>query len=110
MAFVPRVMEARGLDVTPQMIKRLRAIGDEPGAAILTRILADEIGHVRIGSDWFRYACRRRGVDPVSTFAALIAAEFGAIRGGSLNRTARLAAGFSVTELDGLSAALDTAS
>jgi uncharacterized ferritin-like protein (DUF455 family) len=46
----------------------------------------------------------------VSTFAALIAAEFGAIRGGSLNRTARLAAGFSVTELDGLSAALDTAS
>ncbi|MCX7041468.1 MAG: ferritin-like domain-containing protein, partial [Gammaproteobacteria bacterium] len=28
MALVPRVLEARGLDVTPGMIKRLRALGD----------------------------------------------------------------------------------
>ena len=32
MALVPRVLEARGLDVTPAMIERFRAAGDEPAA------------------------------------------------------------------------------
>ena len=34
MALVPRVLEARGLDVTPGMIKRLLAVGrnEEPGS------------------------------------------------------------------------------
>src|SRR3546814_19599065 len=35
MALVPRVLEARGLDVTPGMIKRLRSIGDSETVAIL---------------------------------------------------------------------------
>ena len=35
MALVPRVLEARGLDVTPGMIERLTAVGDEETVAAL---------------------------------------------------------------------------
>lgn len=108
MALVPRVMEARGLDVAPGMMTRLRAIGDEAGARILERILDDEIGHVRIGSHWFEYVCHKRGLEPVACFAALVAAEFGPKRARALNRPARRAAGFSDVELDFLSRVADT--
>ncbi len=107
MALVPRVMEARGLDVTPGMIVRLRAIGDEDGARILERILNDEIEHVRIGSRWFTYACDQRELDPITTFQDIVGVELGAIRSSSLNRGARLAAGFSPAELDSLSKTAD---
>src|SRR5690606_16438255 len=43
MARVPRVLEARGLDVTPGMIVKLRALGDEATAAILEVILREEV-------------------------------------------------------------------
>jgi MFS family permease len=38
MALVPRVLEARGLDVTPAMIVRLRRAGDDTSAEILELI------------------------------------------------------------------------
>jgi len=100
MALVPRVMEARGLDVTPGMIVRLRAIGDEAGARILEHILDDEIGHVAIGSRWFNALCKARDLDPVLTFMELVRAELGTPRTSTINRPARLAAGFSDLELD----------
>jgi uncharacterized ferritin-like protein (DUF455 family) len=53
MALVPRVLEARGLDVTPAMIVKLRAIGDPGSADILDLILREEIAHVAAGSRWF---------------------------------------------------------
>jgi uncharacterized ferritin-like protein (DUF455 family) len=56
LAIVPQVLEARGLDVTPAMIVRFEAAGDAESAAILSRILADEIGHVAIGNRWYRWA------------------------------------------------------
>lgn len=102
MALVPRVMEARGLDVTPPMIARLEQIGDVDGVRILNRILTDEIRHVRIGSDWFRYVCAERQLEPEVTFNEIVIAEFGAIRGKAINREARLKAGFSQSELDTL--------
>src|SRR3546814_9770776 len=54
MALVPRVLEARGLDVTPGMIVKLRGLGDEATAAILEVILREEVAHVAAGSRWFR--------------------------------------------------------
>lgn len=104
MALVPRVMEARGLDVTPNMVVRLKSINDLNGASILQRILTDEVGHVRVGSDWFSFVCEGRGLDPVATFVALVNEHFGAVRAAKLNRPARLAAGFSELELDLLAA------
>ena len=53
LALVPRCMEARGLDVTPGMLAKFKSSGDHAGAALLTRILTDEIGHVERGSYWF---------------------------------------------------------
>ena len=50
------VLEARGLDVTPATIDRLRAAGDAASADILMVIYHDEIGHVGAGSRWFKRA------------------------------------------------------
>ena len=105
MALVPRVLEARGLDVTPGMIGRLRDVGDAASAEILEIILREEVAHVAAGSRWFAYCCAREGRDPDATFAALIAEHMrGAIK-GPFNVDARLAAGFSVAELARLEAA-----
>jgi uncharacterized ferritin-like protein (DUF455 family) len=68
LAVVPMVLEARGLDVTPEMIRRLERAGDNDSAAILERIYADEIGHVAVGARWFDRLCRERGLDPTATF------------------------------------------
>ena len=43
LAVVPLVLEARGLDVTPQMAARLERAGDAESAQILRRIYRDEI-------------------------------------------------------------------
>jgi len=104
MALVPRVLEARGLDVTPDMIERLRNAGDEATAEILEMVLREEVGHVAAGSRWFKYLCRERGLDPESTFFELLT-EFqrGEIR-CPLHLEARREAGFSETELERLKA------
>ncbi len=100
MALVPRVLEARGLDVTPGMIVRLRAVGDEATAQILEVILREEVAHVAIGSRWFRWCCEREGVDPGPEFARLIALHaHGALR-GPFNQDARRAAGFTTADLE----------
>ncbi len=102
MALVPRVLEARGLDVTPAMIAKLRALGDEATAGILATILEEEVAHVAAGSRWFRWICNRQGCDPGPTFAALLRGlADGALR-GPFNQAARLAAGFTQSELDQL--------
>lgn len=103
MALVPRVLEARGLDVTPGMIERLRAIGDIETVNILKIILHDEIGHVEIGTRWFRYACQQQGVDSESTFIALLKQYNVALGAGLLHSKAREQAGFSIAELKALS-------
>lgn len=105
MALVPRVLEARGLDVTPGMIARLRGCGDAASAAILEVILHEEVAHVAAGSRWFAWCCARECRDPDATFAALIAEHARAALKGPFNRDARLAAGFSAVELARLEAA-----
>ena len=98
MALVPRVLEARGLDVTPGMIARLRAAGDLETVAILDVILREEVRHVEIGTRWFRHLCAQRDLDPLSTFRALLA-EHGVRLRPPLNLDARRAAGFADAEL-----------
>ncbi len=93
LAVVPLVLEARGLDVTPDMIARLDRLGDAESAAILRRIYEDEIGHVATGRRWFDFVCGRRDTDPVATFHTLVRRHF---RGGlkrPFNDAARAAAG-----------------
>jgi uncharacterized ferritin-like protein (DUF455 family) len=102
MALVPRVLEARGLDVTPGMIDKLVATGDPSSADILRVILAEEIGHVAVGTRWFEWLCAEQAVPPRRTFIGLVREHArGALR-GPFNRPARRQAGFSDEELDSL--------
>jgi len=102
MALVPRVLEARGLDVTPGIIQRLQHVDDNESIAILKIILADEIGHVAIGSRWFHYCCTQREIEPIATFKALLLEYMGTPVRSPLHTKARLQAGFTQQELDEL--------
>ncbi len=98
-ALVPRLMEARGLDVTPQIQARLASAGDEAGRAILQRILDDEVGHVAIGNRWYAWLCAREGVDPLGGWDALASRHGASSPRPPFNRDARLRAGFTEAEL-----------
>ncbi|MEM7193722.1 MAG: ferritin-like domain-containing protein [Pseudomonadota bacterium] len=102
MAIVPCVFEARGLDVTPGMIRRLQSVGDRESAAILQQILDEEIGHVAIGNRWFEFACTAEGLDPDIELARTISQHMPTRRHGEMNTEARLEAGFSAAQLRSL--------
>ncbi len=102
MALVPRVMEARGLDVTPAMIAKFRQFDDAAAVEILEVIYRDEIGHVRIGNYWFHRLCEEQGLDAELTFRELIGLYMGGKLRGPFNRPARLEAGFRQAELEAL--------
>ncbi len=99
MALVPRVLEARGLDVTPGMIQRLRNVGDNVTADILEVILREEVAHVAAGSRWFVWCCEKSAVEPEATFAELLEIHTRGSLRGPFNTEARLNAGFSIAEL-----------
>ncbi|GAB5348588.1 ferritin-like domain-containing protein [Alteriqipengyuania sp. 357] len=95
LAVVPMVLEARGLDVTPVTLERVRAQGDLAGAKILQRILDDEIRHVAIGTRHFVAHAEAMGFDPPKHWQSLVNRHFsGAIR-PPFNDSARYAAGLS---------------
>jgi uncharacterized ferritin-like protein (DUF455 family) len=109
MALVPRVLEARGLDVTPGMIAKLRTLGDDATAGILEVILREEVAHVAAGSRWYRWLCERAGVEPRQRFRELLSEYARPVLYGPFNLEARAAAGFDAEELEAL-VALDAAS
>jgi uncharacterized ferritin-like protein (DUF455 family) len=92
LAVVPLVFEARGLDVTPEMIRRLERAGDVDSAVILERIYADELGHVAVGARWFEHLCREHGLDPTETFHDRLRRCFVGALKPPFNREARDAA------------------
>jgi len=102
MALVPRTLEARGLDASPAVKAKLASAGDAESAAALDIILRDEIGHVAIGNRWFHHLCAARGLEPVSTYAQLVAAHAAPRPRPPFNLEARRAAGFFPEEIDAL--------
>ena len=99
MALVPRLLEARGLDATPPIQKRLIENGDTESAKILDIILHDEIGHVGLGDQWFRRLCADRNLEPEYTYRQLLIDYHAPRPTAPLNESARLAAGFTAGEL-----------
>ena len=99
MALVPRVLEARGLDASPALVRKLQSCGDERAVEILQVILRDEIGHVRIGNRWYHWLCAQRGLDPLATFRQLVRAHGAPRLRAPFHTQARRQAGFSETEL-----------
>lgn len=95
LAVVPMVLEARGLDVTPATLERVRAAGDENGAKILARILDDEIRHVGFGTKHFVRHAETRGQQPETYWQDLVKLHFRGFVRPPFNDSARLAAGLS---------------
>ncbi|MFT5488083.1 MAG: uncharacterized ferritin-like protein (DUF455 family) [Paracoccaceae bacterium] len=93
LAIVPLVLEARGLDVTPTMIKSLRNAKDDTSAEVLEVIYRDEIGHVAIGRKWFEHVCPG---DPVAAWQKLVNERFKGGLKAPFNDAARAEAGFGV--------------
>jgi len=94
LAVVPMVLEARGLDVTPATIARLRDIGDSDSADALQVIYQDEITHVAAGQRWFVWLAAQRGVAPHAHWRDLVARHFRGVTKPPYNVAARQAAGF----------------
>jgi uncharacterized ferritin-like protein (DUF455 family) len=95
LAVVPMVLEARGLDVTPATLGRVRAAGDTNGATILERILDDEIRHVAAGTKHFLRCAEMAQVEPESLWQSLVKQHFRGQIKPPFNDSARLAAGLS---------------
>lgn len=93
LAVVPMVLEARGLDVTPNMITLFRDVGDLDTVAALEVIYAEEVGHVAYGSKWFHFLCGRFDYDPKATFHMLVQRYFDGVLKPPFNDEKRAEAG-----------------
>jgi uncharacterized ferritin-like protein (DUF455 family) len=99
LAIVPRVLEAKGLDVSAPLRAGLRRARDEESARCLDVVYRDEIGHVAVGTRWFRVVCAREGLDPERRFLELARPFLPRRRTVALDVAGRRAAGFSEHEL-----------
>lgn len=105
MALVPRTMEARGLDATPLIQRKLRQVGTSDAlaaATILDTILHDEVVHVAIGNHWYRWLCEREGLNPETHYVVLVRQYEAPRLKPPFNDDARRRAGFTETELQWL--------
>lgn len=76
LAIVPMVLEARGLDVTPAMIRTFRKADDPETVSALETIYTEEVAHVAFGSKWFNFLCGRENCDPKTRFHGLVRTYF----------------------------------
>ena len=76
LAVVPMVLEARGLDVTPGMIKLFQQAKETNVVDALYIIYAEEVHHVAYGSKWFHFMCGRDNLDPTPVFHTLVRKYF----------------------------------
>ena len=100
MAIVPRTLEARGLDASPAVQRKLVSVGDHRAGAILDIILRDEIGHVAVGNHWYRWLCSQQGLEPIGHYQHLAELYAPPKLRGPFNLPARRAAGFVEAELN----------
>ena len=103
MAIIPRYYEASGLDVTPQILKKLDNKRKLPFVKkfmeILNIIYSEEIVHVKKGDFWFKYLCKREGKEPEVYFEILKRYQLLDKHRPHVNVEARKEAGFSCSEL-----------
>ena len=90
---VPLCLEARALDVTPGIIKRLKSAGDHISADIIEKIAADEIEHVKIGWRWFNWLCKKNDFEPKEKFETVAKDFINAPPKPPFNKDARSKAG-----------------
>lgn len=93
MAVAPMLLEARGLDVTPATVARMRGMGESKAADVLQQIYDDEITHVAAGCRWFRHLAAEDGRDPPTWWRELTATYFKGQLKPPFNDAARAQAG-----------------
>lgn len=98
---VPRFLEARGLDVSAELLPRLIDI-DAASHAVILRIYTDEIRHVATGTRWHGWWCKQQNTTVDAHFAATVEQHFGTQVPGPfvLDHDGRTKAGFSPAELE----------
>jgi len=108
MAIVPRYFEASGLDVSPQIIKKLHNKRKIPMVAKLIEMLnviyEEEIEHVFKGDRWFKYLCKLEGKEEDIYFEILKRYQLLDKHRPYVNVKARKEAGFTCTEIKRLGA------
>lgn len=108
MAIVPRYYEASGLDVNPQIIKKLDNKRKNPLVKklidALNIIYEEEIDHVYKGDKWFKYLCRIEGLEESVYFEILERYKLLSKHRPHINVDARKEAGFTCSEIKKLGA------
>jgi uncharacterized ferritin-like protein (DUF455 family) len=108
MAIVPRYYEASGLDVNPQIIKKLENKRKNPVVKKLIETLNiiydEEIDHVYKGDKWFKYLCEEKGLEESVYFEILENYKLLSKHRPHINVDARKEAGFSCVEIKKLGA------
>ena len=103
MAIVPRYFEASGLDVSPQIIKKLENKCKIPAVAKLIEMLhiiyKEEIEHVFRGDKWFKYLCRQEKKSETVYFEILKKYNLMDKHRPHVNVEARKEAGFACNEI-----------
>jgi len=103
MAIVPRYYEASGLDVNPQIIKKLENKRKNPVVEKLIEALdiiyEEEIVHVHKGDRWFKYLCEKKGLDESVYFEILERYRLMNKHRPHINVNARKEAGFTCSEI-----------
>jgi uncharacterized ferritin-like protein (DUF455 family) len=107
LAVVPMVLEARGLDVTPSLISRFAAAGDDRSARVMRRIAEDEIDHVAAGVGWFRFLCDATRIDCVQSWQSMVRLHFRGVVKPPFNDSARDRAGLTKEMMAGVAASCD---
>ena len=93
LAVVPMVLEARGLDVTPNMIQVFKSAKATQAVDALEVIYAEEVAHVAYGSKWFHFLCGRHELDPKEAFHDLVRTYFHGVLKPPFNEEKRAEAG-----------------
>ncbi len=108
MAIIPRYYEASGLDVNPQIAKKLDNKRKKPIIKKLIDALSiiydEEIDHVHKGDKWFKYLCKKEGLDESIYFEILERYKLLTKHRPHINVDGRKEAGFTCDEIKKLGA------
>jgi len=103
MAIIPRYYEASGLDVNPQIVKKIHNKRKNPIVKELIEsldiIYEEEITHVQKGDRWFKYICDENNLDYSTYFIILEKYKLSSKYRPHLDVKGRKKAGFSCTEI-----------
>ena len=103
MAIIPRYYEASGLDVSPQILKKLENKRANPQVEqlmdALEVIYKEEIDHVHKGDKWFKYLCEKEGKEESVYFEILERYALLEKQRPHINVKARKEAGFACEEI-----------